>query len=160
MKVFETQLPGVGDRFTVRFDDGCRLVVLIRNDGTREVFWREAGDVGGEPLFEVGERGARTIAEIFDGSYFSPVGDDIEDALENAVVEWVEVTAGAPLVGQTLGEADVRGRTGATVLAIRRNERTIGNPGADARVAAGDVLVVVGEQEAHEALERFLTGEE
>ena len=52
MKVTETQVPGVGDRFAVEFGDGRRLTVLIRNDGERQVRWRPTADADSEALFE------------------------------------------------------------------------------------------------------------
>lgn len=156
MRVFETQLPGVGDRFTVEFQDGEQLVVVIQNDGTEAVYWRPSPDADREPLFELTERQARTLAEIFDGSYFQPVDETVEDALQDAAVEWVEVGTDSPLVGRTIGEAAIRSETGATVLAVRRGDRTVPNPDASFRIDGGDVLVVVGDDAAHAAVERLV----
>lgn len=160
MRVFETQVPGVGERFTVEFDEG-NLVVVIHNDGERDVYWR--GDAGtdddAEWLFGLNERQARTLAEVFDGTYFEPVPDDVEEVLEDAAVESVEVAADAPVAGRTIGDVGIRSRTGATVLAVRRGERTVSNPETSFEIEAGDILVVVGDAEAHDALERLLTGD-
>lgn len=156
MKVFETQLPGVGDRFTVEFEDGGQLVVLIYNEGSQDVYWGPSPDAEKERLFEVTERQARTLAEIFDGSYFGPVDENFENTLQDAAIEWVEVDDDDPIVGRTIGEAGVRSKTGATVLAVRRGRQTFSNPDAEFGVEAGDILVVVGDDEAHDALERLL----
>ncbi|WP_336037037.1 potassium channel family protein [Halobacterium yunchengense] len=48
-------------------------------------------------------------------------------------------------VGQTLAGADVRARTGCTVVAVQRNGDVVANPEPDFRVREGDALVVVGE---------------
>jgi TrkA domain protein len=169
MRVRETQVPGVGDRFVVEFDDEesqegeegepPRLTVLVHNDGRREVFWRPDADADAEELFAVDERDARRLGEILDGSYFEPVDSEVVDALENAVVEWVEVPAGSPMVGRTIGEAGVRTATGATVLAAQRGRRTVSTPGAEFRVEAGDVLVVAGGAAAQRAFESLLAGD-
>ncbi|MGB9963401.1 TrkA family potassium uptake protein [Halobacterium sp. CBA1126] len=53
-------------------------------------------------------------------------------------------TEAPALVGKTLAEADVRARTGCTVVAVQRNGDVIPRPGADFRVRDGDALVVVG----------------
>ena len=50
-------------------------------------------------------------------------------------------------MGRTLAEINLRGRTGATVLAIVRADRAL-LPGADDSLAAGDVLAMTGTQEA------------
>lgn len=56
-----------------------------------------------------------------------------------------EVVAPEALVGQTLGEADMRNSYGLNVMAIKRGNRLIISPGAAEKVAAQDVLVVIGE---------------
>jgi trk system potassium uptake protein TrkA len=56
-----------------------------------------------------------------------------------------EVVAPEALVGQTLGEADMRNSYGLNVMAIKRGNRLIVSPGAAEKVAAQDVLVVIGE---------------
>jgi len=61
-------------------------------------------------------------------------------------VEVVRTTA-AGLVGRTLDEADVRGATGCTVLAVRRGGDLMTDVGPAFRVAEGDELVVAGTDE-------------
>jgi K+/H+ antiporter YhaU regulatory subunit KhtT len=109
VRVFETQLPGIGDRFTVEFEDGGQPVVVIQNEGGRVVYWRPTSEAEKERLFEATDREGRTLAEVFDGSYFEPVAE------------------------------------------------TVSNPDAGFVIEADDVLVVVGSEEAHAALERMLT---
>jgi Trk K+ transport system NAD-binding subunit len=48
------------------------------------------------------------------------------------------------LAGQTLREADVRARTGCTVIAVERDGATITEVGPDFELRAGDEVVVVG----------------
>ncbi len=59
----------------------------------------------------------------------------------------VAVRPGAPVAGKTLGELDLRRRYTLTVLAIRRDGRTIANPSGDFRIEPGDRLVLIGEAE-------------
>ncbi len=51
------------------------------------------------------------------------------------------------LVGRTLQEADVRARTGCTVVAVERDGTVITDVGPDFRVQEGDDVVVAGEDE-------------
>ncbi|WP_162562505.1 cation:proton antiporter regulatory subunit [Salinigranum rubrum] len=155
--VRETQIPGAGDRFVVTFDDDRQLTIIIRNEGERQVRWRSEADANSELLFELSEREARRLAEIFDGSYFESVDTDLENALEDADIEWVEVDDEAPVVGQTLRESGIRTRTGVSVIAVQRSDRTHSNPDSSFRIEAGDVLVVVGSKAEHEAFEAFLS---
>jgi len=59
---------------------------------------------------------------------------------------------GAPLVGKTLAEADLRRRWKVGVVAVRRGETLYPNPEADFAFLGGDVLVILG---ARVALDEF-----
>ena len=69
----------------------------------------------------------------------------------------VEVPAGSPLAGKTLAQANLRGATGATVLAILREGRGITFPAATEVLKPGDVLALAGTHEAVEAARALLT---
>jgi voltage-gated potassium channel len=71
--------------------------------------------------------------------------------LDNGVELWVEELVIAPdseLVGKTVGEADVRRRTGVTLIALlhHNGERAI-TPDAETTLSAGDELIVLGTRE-------------
>jgi CPA2 family monovalent cation:H+ antiporter-2 len=59
-------------------------------------------------------------------------------------IEILRVTPESALAGKTIGAAAIRSRTGATVLAIMREEKVFSNPGPDAAIAAYDRLACVG----------------
>jgi len=59
----------------------------------------------------------------------------------------VAVREGTPAAGRTLTDLALRRTHNLTVLAVRRDGRTIGNPSGDFRVEAGDRLVLVGTAE-------------
>lgn len=156
MEVTETQLPGIGTRYTATFRSGGELIVLVHNEGHQEVYWREKPDSDSEKLYSVSERQARKLAEIFDGTYFQPVDDDLDKVWEDAHIEWVELPSDSPVIGQTIREVGIRTNTGAIVIAVQRGPKTIQNPEAEFRLERGDVLVVVGAEDNHEALETLL----
>ena len=63
-------------------------------------------------------------------------------------VEEIHVARVPALVGKTLGEADVAGRTGMIVLAIQPTQGGYRfNPGPDTPLQAGDILIVIGTPE-------------
>jgi CPA2 family monovalent cation:H+ antiporter-2 len=64
----------------------------------------------------------------------------------------------SPAVGRSLAELNLRGRTGATVLAISRGAEAIVAPGAAERLRSGDVLGVTGTEEAVAAARAILNG--
>lgn len=56
----------------------------------------------------------------------------------------VVVRDGAPVAGKTLQELQLRNRYNLTVLTVRRDDKTYGNPAGDFKVQPGDRLVMVG----------------
>ena len=62
----------------------------------------------------------------------------------------------SPAVGKTLAELNIRGLTGATVLAIRRGAEAVLVPSGHELLKAGDVLGVAGTRDAVEAARRLL----
>lgn len=68
------------------------------------------------------------------------------------------VRAGTRADGATLRELDLRGRSGATVVAIRRGGKDLTAPGGSTRLQAGDVLAVAGTEPALRAVDELLAG--
>jgi voltage-gated potassium channel len=73
-------------------------------------------------------------------------------------LEEVRVPAHSPLAGTTLGEAHLRARTGALVLALRRPDGTfVSNPAPGVVLEPEVTLIVIGTGEQFEALARHVT---
>ncbi len=70
--------------------------------------------------------------------------------------EAVSLRSDSAAVGRTLSALDLRGLTGATVLAITRGERAIVLPSANEVLAAGDLLALAGTCEAIAAAKALL----
>ncbi|MGQ9802071.1 MAG: cation:proton antiporter domain-containing protein [Candidatus Saccharicenans sp.] len=77
--------------------------------------------------------------------------EKIYDYLEAGVVETFLVPEDSWINGRTLGEIDLRGKTGVTVIAVVRGDKTHSGPGANFRLEARDILVLVGD---HQAMDR------
>ena len=69
---------------------------------------------------------------------------DMDVALKSDSTESVQVERGSRIAGRDLGSLDVRGRSGATIIAVVRNGETKISPGADFTIEAGDLLVLLG----------------
>jgi TrkA domain protein len=59
----------------------------------------------------------------------------------------VEIRGDSPYVDRPLGSTRARTRTGASVVAVVRDEDVIASPGPDEVLRAGDILVVIGTSE-------------
>ena len=89
------------------------------------------------PELELGERLAHTFAV--------PNVVDYLDVAPDFGVE--KIRPPRSLVGRTLGEIDLRGTLGITVVAIRRGRRVVVSPTRDERVEEGDELILIGQDE-------------
>jgi CPA2 family monovalent cation:H+ antiporter-2 len=69
---------------------------------------------------------------------------ELRQTLTDVDIMPVRVAEDGAIVGQKLAESDLRRLYGITVLAIRREDELVPNPGGDETVRAGDVLVVMG----------------
>ncbi len=70
----------------------------------------------------------------------------------------IQLDGASPGVGKSLADLNLRGRTGASVLAIIRAGDPIA-PGAHERLAAGDILAVAGTRDAIDAATTTLRGQ-
>jgi CPA2 family monovalent cation:H+ antiporter-2 len=69
----------------------------------------------------------------------------------------VQLDSTSQATGRSLAELNLRGLTGATVLAITRDEGGVIIPTAEERLHEGDVLALAGSHEAIEAARKLLT---
>lgn len=111
------------------------------------VFWRRADDLDGHV-----RAGAEAVAELLRrsaGQHEAFAAGQVE-ALLPGLGEITPLKLGARSVGcgRTLAEIDLRGQTGATVLAIDRPGGTRIVPKGTEPLQAGDVLALVGTHEA------------
>jgi len=121
-------------------------------------FWRGAANLQGhvragtEVVLEA--LGRQTRSEL-------PSLEDAKDLLPGlgTLIPW-RVRPDSPAVGKTLGELDLRARTGATVLAVFRPSANVVAPSASERIAANDVLAMTGSSDAVDAASRLLSGED
>ncbi len=81
----------------------------------------------------------------------APMPERLLQALAAGTTEVFFVEEGGPAAGRTIRDLDLRRRSGATIIAVVREERAHPNPPATLALAAGDSLVLVG---SHAELER------
>lgn len=69
-------------------------------------------------------------------------------------IRWVRVPGGAP--ERTIGELEIRARTGASVVAVARGRRVDANPGPDTRLHPGNRVAVLGTPEQRNAAQNLI----
>jgi CPA2 family monovalent cation:H+ antiporter-2 len=70
---------------------------------------------------------------------------ELPSSINAAPVATHRLVSNAWAVGRTLGQVDLRAQTGVTVMAIRRNGRTVSSPGADFQLQSGDDIYMLGD---------------
>jgi CPA2 family monovalent cation:H+ antiporter-2 len=81
---------------------------------------------------------------------------DLLDAAGSTEVVWLRLSEGSALVGQTLAGANLRARTGASVVAITRHGVLTANPKSLTVFQAEDQIGLIGEPEQIEAVVALL----
>jgi monovalent cation:H+ antiporter-2, CPA2 family len=98
--------------------------------------------------------------EMLRSSSLSPINlGNLNRALQSATTETVRLEPDSPVVGKTLAELDLRGKTGATLIAVLRGDETKINPSAKFTLCEDDILVLLGKKEKIENAVRFLQAE-
>jgi CPA2 family monovalent cation:H+ antiporter-2 len=81
---------------------------------------------------------------------------ELLDAANSLEIRWFRLPPDNPLVGQTLAQANLRARTGASIVAIMRDGHLIANPKSMTEFQADDRIGLIGEQEETDAAEKLL----
>lgn len=157
MKVYETDIPGVGRKFELELAGETSVVVVLHHDGRCEVFRRDGPDADGEKVLDLSSEQANRLGSILEGAYFESISlDELTVPLGDAIIEWVDVPEDSRLDGSTLQECGVRAQTGASIIAVQRGDETTPNPEADFELADGDILVAIGTREEQRDLKNFV----
>ncbi|HEX2996589.1 MAG TPA: cation:proton antiporter [Anaerolineales bacterium] len=85
---------------------------------------------------------------------------ELIDAANGIEIRWFHLPKESPLVGQTLADANLRSRTGASVVAILREQQLLANPKSVTVFQAGDRIGLIGEKDEIEAAEKLLSESE
>lgn len=154
----ESDLPSIGKKYQVAADSGDKMVIVIHDDGRRDIFHFE-DENSDEILSSVSldDEEARQIGAIIGGMNYKPKAlETLELALDELIIEWIKVEPHYKSVGRCIADLQVREITGATVLAIVERHKQKINPGPDDIIAAHSTLVVAGVRNQIKALKELL----
>jgi CPA2 family monovalent cation:H+ antiporter-2 len=85
---------------------------------------------------------------------------NLNAALHEATTENIKLSQDSPVVGKTLGELDLRGKTDATLIAVVRGDNTKIGPGANYKLQEDDILILFGKPESIERAIKLLQPDE
>ena len=145
MDITEVKLPGVGLRYEFDLAQGDRLGVIARRGGGFEVVLYSRDDPDeARPVFRLIEEEAEALAQILGAPRIAERFADLTREVPGLRAGQVEVKPQSPYADRPLGETKARTRTGASIVAIVRNDAVLASPGPEELLRAEDVLVVIG----------------
>lgn len=144
-EIQETALPGVGVRYSFTSAGGKRLTVLHHRSGRREVFIEAPDDPdASRQVLDLDERDSRILGELLGGSRVVPEFQRLEQTIGGLALDWLTVEAGSSAAGRSIGELAVRRSFAVTIVSVLRGDDQLPNPGGEAQLEAGDIVVVIG----------------
>lgn len=157
MEVKEVLLPGVGLRYEFENHDGDRIGVVARRTGDFEVVLYAAADPDqARSVFRLTEEEADALAQILGAPRIVERFADLTKEVPGLDAGQVRIVAGSEFVDRPLGETRARTRTGASIVAIVRDEQVMASPGPSEVLHAGDVLVVIGTEDGIAGVQRIV----
>ena len=158
--ISEAYLPGVGRKFQIESIRGDRLIVIIHDDGVREIYYFDRKNKEKpQSVMTLTDGEARQIAGIVGGLTYVPKSlPNAEVVLDDLVLDWFTIEPGAAAIGKTIRELQARTVTGASIVSlVEANNVKRTNPEADTVLNEGATLVLAGDRKTIAALKKLLT---
>lgn len=156
MNIKETDLPGIGKKFSFDTEARDTLVMVIHHTGKREIYRFLEDKENPHSLIELTDEEARNMGAILSGAYFQPAAEATMALIARELtIEWVRVDARSPFRERTLRELGIREKTGSSIVAVMRGDRLLPNPPPDEKIQEGDTLMAVGNLEQVRNFIRF-----
>lgn len=158
MQVRETQLPGVGVRHEFDTKDGQTVGVIVHRDGRRELIVYEGDDPDAcSTMLTLSPEGSRTMAELLGASQVAEAVSAVRQEIDGLAIEWIQLGDRSPAIGSTIAAGEYRTRTGASIVAVLRGDRSVPAPEPTFAFEAGDTVVAVGTDDGLARLRDIMT---
>jgi TrkA domain protein len=151
-QIRESTLPGIGKKYTLGLAEGGNVAVVVKPDGERQLYHFLSSEDRPCDVMTLDEDEARQVGMLMGATLATaPDTERLALALGALEIEWVTLADDSPVVGHSLAESHLRKETGASVIAIIRNDRANPNPPPDTVLSAGDTLLIIGSHEQCDA---------
>lgn len=155
--VRESDLIGIGKKYQIETEAGDNMVVVIHDDGRRELYRSEDDDSETHCVMTLSDEESRQVAGIIGGLSYKPKAlETMEVALDDLRIEWYKVGMTSDGANKSIGDLGVRQRTGASIIAAILEDETIINPGPEYVINPGTTLVVAGKKANIKLLKEIL----
>ena len=155
MQIKTSDLPGIGMKHAITTASGDNIIILTHYHGQRDIYHFD--DLEDDmPTFsiELNDDEARKIGTILLGVDYQPVTEEKEECFSQEIhIHWFDVKPNSCLANMTIKEAQIRKKTGVTVLGIKRAQDFIGSPDPTEMILVNDKLMVTGKRDPIKRLE-------
>ncbi|MGH1490148.1 MAG: cation:proton antiporter regulatory subunit [Acidimicrobiales bacterium] len=124
------------------------MAVLVHHDGRREVLVYDENDPDAcSSVVKLTVDESRTLAELLGASQVVEQVGLVTHEIEGLSMEWITIPAGSEADSTTIGDGAYRTKSGASIVAVLRNDVPITAPGPEFVLKADDTIVAIGTAE-------------
>ena len=147
-EIEETRLPGVGVRHDFRTRSGRRIGVITHRGGDRDLLIYDEDDPDAcTETVRLDEQDLHAVADLLGASHVRHRVEAIRQSVEGLTIDWIPIRESSAARDRTIGDTELRRRTGVSIVAIVGKGETRPSPGPETFIRAGDTAVVVGTPE-------------
>lgn len=155
-----TQLPGIGQKISMRTKDDQLLVIIVHHTGKRELYFFDHADSDeADYAFELSPDETREVAAQLLGTTYQPTDiKKLKMFKRQLIVDYIKLQEGSVLANKTIEESDIRNETGAMIVGIVGEEDIVAVPEPDTKLKPGDILMAIGKDEQIAQLSQLCEG--
>ncbi|MDH3705267.1 MAG: potassium transporter TrkA [Acidimicrobiia bacterium] len=146
-EIRQSDLPGVGRCYEYATAAGQRVGVVVRSSGRRDlvVYAEDDPDAVVESV-DMSLDEAQTLAAALTDQPLGTARASLAAVIDGVAVDWRSVPEG--FGSRTIGDLQIRSRTGASVVAVVRDGEVDPAPAPDRVIDSRDTVVVLGTPDA------------
>ncbi|MEU8171466.1 cation:proton antiporter regulatory subunit [Microbispora hainanensis] len=153
MDVEQTVLPGIGLRHEFTTRSGRRIGVVSHRTGRRDLVIYDPDDPDRAcETVKLNDEEADALVELLGAPRIVQRLNALHREVEGLVSVQLPIAPGSPYAGRPMGEAQVRTRTGASIVAVARAGHVFASPAPDFVLSGDDIVVVVGSEDSTAAV--------
>jgi TrkA domain protein len=157
VEIEQTALPGIGLRHEFTTRSGRRIGIVSHRTGRRDLVIYDPDDPDRAcETVKLNDEEADALAELLGAPRVVQRLNDLHREVAGLVSEKLPIGDDSPYTGRPMGDARVRTRTGASIVAVVRGGQVHTSPAPDFALASGDLVVVVGSTESVNAVADIL----
>ena len=160
MNVSISQLPGIGQKISMKTKENQLLVIIVHHTGKRELyFFDDCESDEADYAFELSPNETREVAAQLLGTTYQPADiEKIRMFKRQLIVDYIKLKEGSSLAYKTIESSDIRNETGAMIIGIVDGEDVIAAPEPDTELKPGDILMAIGKDEQIAQLSQLCEG--